>query len=117
MRAHFYEGVVLLLENNADPTMESRPSGRTPLHVAADNLANPDIARRLIEHNAYEKEMGPRINRKDADGWTPLHVACGKNNLDFINLLLEFESTEKSAAASDPEGWTPLHEAAANNFG
>eukprot|EP00092_Neocalanus_flemingeri_P017219 GFUD01018620.1.p1 GENE.GFUD01018620.1~~GFUD01018620.1.p1 ORF type:complete len:1348 (+),score=369.50 GFUD01018620.1:81-4124(+) len=116
VKADFYDAVVLLLENKADPTMESRLSGKTPLHVAAEHLETPDIARLLIEHNAYKKERGPRINWKDAEGWTPLHVACSKNNLELIKLLLEYESTEMSPRADIPEGWTPLHELAANDF-
>ena len=77
----------------------------------------PDITRQLIEHNAYSNEIGPRINCKDQIGWTPLHVACENNNIDFVNQLLQYEEISKSPKADNPEGWTPLHEASAKNYG
>jgi hypothetical protein len=117
VKVDFLEGVCLLLENGADPTLESKCSGKTALHYAAANHVQSDITRKLIEHNAYSKERGPRINCKDQFGWTPLYVACENNNVDFVNLLLEYEETLRSPEAENPEGWTPLHEAAAKNFG
>merc|ERR1719228_2301706 len=117
VKVDFYEGVCLLLDNGADPTVESRSFGRTALHCAATHHVQSDITRRLIEHNAYAKERGPRINSMDQIGWTPLHLACESNNLDFVNLLLEYKETSKSPKANNPEGWTPLHEASAKNYG
>lgn len=115
VKRDFQEGVSLLLKNGADPTLKAKSSGKTALHCAAAKHVMPDITRQLIEHNAYSNEIGPRINCKDRNGWTPLHVACGNNNIEFVNEVLKYEETSKSPEADNPEGWTPLHEASAKN--
>jgi len=117
VKQDFHQGVSLLLKNGADPTLKAKSSGKTALHCAAANNVMPDITRQLIEHNAYSNERGPRINCKDQIGWTPLHVACENNNIDFVNQLLQYEEISKSPKADNPEGWTPLHEASAKNYG
>ncbi len=32
--------------------------------------------------------FGAAVNARDADGWTPLHVACDADNPELVQLLL-----------------------------
>ncbi|CAH1801361.1 unnamed protein product [Owenia fusiformis] len=49
------------------------------------------------------------INKKNAKGETPLHVACIKNQVSRVVELLQIQGIDVNAR--DNAGWTPLHEA------
>jgi len=69
-------------------------SGMTALHQAVldDNLA---CVRILIQH-------GAKINKKDEDGWTPLHAAAA-NGLPHIARYLISQGADKDALTDESE--------------
>lgn len=69
-------------------------SGMTALHQAVldDNLA---CVRILIQH-------GAKINKKDEDGWTPLHAAAA-NGLPHIARYLISQGADKDALTDEEE--------------
>lgn len=74
------------------------PKMETPLMLAA--ITNQlDWAKRLIER-------GADVNQK---GWTPLHYAATKGNIDIMRLLIE---NHAYLDAESPNGTTPLMMAA-----
>jgi ankyrin repeat protein len=80
----YYDSVVpiakLLLESGA--MIEAKcPSGRTPLHTAADYL-NERIIELLLDH-------GADIMARDNQGMTALHYAIKSGHLPSVVLLLE----------------------------
>jgi ankyrin repeat protein len=46
------------------------------------------------------------VNLCDTDGYTPLHLACIKGNIDIVNILLKCNS---SVNLCGTDGYTPLH--------
>jgi len=69
-------------------------SGMTALHQAVldDNLV---MVRLLIQH-------GAKINKKDEDGWTPLHAAAA-NGLHHIARYLIAQGADKDALTEEDE--------------
>jgi len=69
-------------------------SGMTALHQAVldDNLV---MVRLLIQH-------GAKINKKDEDGWTPLHAAAA-NSLHHIARYLISQGADKDALTDEAE--------------
>lgn len=57
---------------------------------------------------AFVKE-GEDINKKDEDGWTPLHRAASKGNHEIVAILIKAGG---HVNAISNEGWAPLHLAA-----
>lgn len=90
----YLESALVLLEHNA--SINSKPNGKTPLHVACE-VSNSDSVALLLNH-------GAKVNSFSLSGHTPLHycttkeaTACakqliwkGKNNnvLLFIYTVL-----------------------------
>ena len=94
-----------ILINNADDVNAKDGLGSTALHYLASytsypwsRLMNPRVVRVLV---AYE---GIKVNAKDAEGRTPLHLAAKHGYVDIVKVLL----THKDIAVNsrDAEGNT-----------
>lgn len=96
------EAVKLLLSQGADPdTVATR--GDTLLHYAMAS-GQHKVALRLLEAGAIVNPANE--GRHQADGDTPLHLACTRGDLKGVRLLLKFRATTTSRNAV---GRTPLH--------
>ena len=71
------EAVIIFLRAGANPNITNK-SERTPLHKSYKYV---DITRILISHNA-------KVNIKDTKGFTPLHRAAIKNNIEVVRELI-----------------------------
>lgn len=71
---------------------------RTPLHVAASEVYQPQVARFLLLHGADH-------TAKDIRGATALHLAA-QNFLEIFNMLIKANA---DVNAVDADGLTPLH--------
>ncbi|KAK2142629.1 hypothetical protein LSH36_932g01007 [Paralvinella palmiformis] len=91
--------VQLLLDHGADVDAVTM-TGRSCLHVAMWQR-HANIAMSLLQHGAICS-----INRKDEDGWTPMHWAA-KGNLHSVTRAM----TDKGGQVNvkDRRGQTPLH--------
>jgi ankyrin repeat protein len=69
---------------------------------------NTDLVRDLINKSIAHKAL---VNVKDEDGYTPLHFAVYKDNIEIVRLLLDFKADPN---AQDEDGCTPLHFSAFN---
>jgi ankyrin repeat protein len=126
--------VALLLELGADVSVKDT-TGETPLHEAANSDAN--TARKLLERgadvNAASKDgttpliaavkvgnnevaelllivEGVKPNLADEEGWTALHYAAQRGDLDCVRSLIE---KKVDVNARSKEGETPLKLASA----
>ena len=87
------EAVMTLLANGADPRVADR-DGNTPLHHAARS-SDPGVAA-LLRAAAAELDAG------NAEGLTPLGVACGCGNWRLARFLLERGARAEPEAGSPP---------------
>lgn len=78
--------------------------GETPIHLAVmkDDL---DGLKELL------KDVTIDVNVKDNAGWTALHEACNRGNLEIVKLLIEHNADLNSLGYQKN---TPLHEAVIN---
>lgn len=74
------DAVMTLLTNGADPRCAD-PRGETPLHCAA--LCEKPILAALL------CDAGAPLDAVNAEGLTPLGVACAASNWDMVRFLLE----------------------------
>ena len=86
------EAVMTLLANGADPRAADR-DGNTPLHHAARS-SDPGVA-------ALLRDAAAELDARNADGVTPLGIACGCGNWRLARFLLE------RGARTEPEGGSP----------
>src|SRR5690606_12871538 len=86
------EAVMTLLANGADPRAADR-DGNTPLHHAARS-SDPGVA-------ALLRDAAAELDARNAEGLTPLGVACGCGNWRLARFLLE------RGARAEPEGGSP----------
>ena len=94
------EDVVRCLEEDRVEINSRDEVGRTPLHMAAEYNANPNVIHLLLS-------AGADINTRTIAGWTPLHVAAQYNaNPNVINALL---SAGAEVNARNEMDRTPLH--------
>ena len=81
------------------------PSGEmTPLMETAE-WGDEDFARKLLQR-------GAKVNARDEDGRTALHIAAVDNNAEMVELLLEWGA---KVNIRDKNGHTALTEALAND--
>lgn len=74
-------------------------TGKTPLHIAAQN-GNKAIIEFLISG------CGARVDARDNDGRTSLHLAADKGNLEAVECLLRYDP--QGANAEDRGGHKPF---------
>ena len=74
------EQVKSLIQNNVN-TKDSED--RTPLHIVIDST---ECNKKEIE---FLLKYGADIITQDDDGFSPLHLAIGTENIDIIQLFLE----------------------------
>ena len=94
------EAVMTLLANGADPRASDR-DGNTPLHHAARS-SDPGVA-------ALLRDAAAELDVLNADGVTPLGMACAAGNWRLARFLLE------CGAKPEPAGATPALLAAAGS--
>ena len=104
-RHSYLQRVELLLELGADANIVSA-AGRTPLHTAATTWHSERLIRELIRH-------GAKVNARDENGITPLHIACEKTQPPGVQALLD-HGADVDALAN--RGGSPLHAAARAGF-
>ena len=75
------------------------------LHEAAES-ANLEMLKELLDE-------GADVNREDARGCTPLHLAIRSSNSDDASCVEALLAADADVCAVDPTGNTPLHVAAA----
>ncbi len=85
------EKVLTLLEDGIDVNTTFPIVGTHALMVAAA-FGHVDTVRALID-------KGADVNAKDLTGWTPLHAAAFKGNMQIVRLLLE------NGAVAEPSTW------------
>lgn len=84
--------VTLLLEKGADANVDA-------LLVVAANNKNNEIVKQLIK-------AGANVNKKDAQGFSPLYYAAYEKNVDMVRTLVSNGADVNSKTAV---GNTPLH--------
>lgn len=98
------EIVYSLVKNGAKVNVENK-EGNTPLHLAIQgnnsyrypfqgNYPYPypaelDLPRNRLEIVSFLIASGAKVNVKNSNGWTPLHIAVLKNRQNIDRLLLE----------------------------
>ncbi|WP_133000281.1 ankyrin repeat domain-containing protein [Luteimonas arsenica] len=87
------EAVMTLLANGADPRATDR-DGNTPLHHAARS-SDPGVA-------ALLRDAAAELDARNADGVTPLGIACGCGNWRLARFLLERGARTEPEAGSPP---------------
>ena len=102
-----------LLKHKADPN-GTDPEGQTSLHcLMAIYSLNSEIASNICK---ILIEFGANPNKKNKNGWTPLHIAVRREQEEAINWIISYNSVNKNQfkinKKGGSEGWTPLHLAA-----
>jgi len=95
--------LVLLAQNFELDYNESDPSGKKPIHFAAEN-GNVQVISKLIQ-------MSCDPNSADTSGCTPLHYAARHGNCEAIELLLQNPTVEM---LPDNQGAKPIFFALTN---
>jgi ankyrin repeat protein len=93
----------LLIRRGADASATTGTSGSTALHAAAWG-GHEQAA-------AFLLGQGAQSTHREADGSTPFMLACGRDHLGVVRVLLQHLG-EKELEATDKEGRTALHWAA-----
>ncbi|KAL7303356.1 hypothetical protein TKK_0004543 [Trichogramma kaykai] len=93
-----------LLRRGADPNV-ANAKGQTALHLICQRYENKGLLKLLLEV-CDEKEKTLRIDARDNEGNTPLHLATLCESYYMIESLLERRADPSLA---NEEGKTPLH--------
>lgn len=97
---HDLNKITLSAMIEADYTLEEIQaiigSDKTVLEVAIKNNYGINIVKKLIEKSVD-------LNQLDSEGNHPLHMACNKNNLELVKLLVE-NIEDKCAAINSKNG-------------
>ena len=86
--------VAVLLDHGADVHAKDSTDGETPLHKAC-----------LSEVAILLLDKGAKVNAKNEDGDTSLHLACWSGRFDMVSVFLE-KGADVNAKGKDD--WTPL---------
>lgn len=81
------EWVKCLIDHEADVTIQPLASRESLLHAAAGR-ANSEVLTFLLKKGA-----DTHIESQDGEGYTPLHCAVERQNLDAVCILLDFGSS------------------------
>ena len=107
MNSHNSGYVPLLLAHGADPVRATRnlvrepPWDCEPLHAACQENALGAVQCLLAEPNVD-------VNGRDANGQTPLHIACSRNLIRIVRLLIDANADFNT---TDSDGRSPLEAA------
>ncbi len=101
MRGH-WEMVKELSSANSTIVSEDH-QGRNVLHMAA-GLGQLSVVNKLLKKAQMADEL---IDKRDNDGWTPLHWSCRSASREVVRLLLD-KGASKTAMTVE-EGWLPFH--------
>jgi len=75
---------------------------QSPKLKNSPNEAHGTMTNRLLAYEHIKKHFGTA----QKVGWTPLHIACNKGDLTFINILLENEKIDVNAGCSRLEAYS-----------
>ena len=79
--------VRIMLEHEVSPNLVDEISGDSPLHLLMAAYAkNPEEAKVIVQ---LLVDFGAALNARNKDGWTPLHIAVRRGNLNATKALLE----------------------------
>ena len=93
-RAAWFQGLLWLLENGADPNVPSDAKQETPLHGVAGGGPKVATARALLSHGA-----DPNVRR--GDGRTAYELAVRSGNVAMARLMLEHGANPPALGAED----------------
>ncbi|KAE9554017.1 hypothetical protein FO519_002777 [Halicephalobus sp. NKZ332] len=102
----FLEAVIKFLENNVDE------SQAVDLLEDYRSFLNDYVLKKIKKEAEFFNEVEQRklrVNTRNRNGETDLHLACKTNNLKLVRLLVEKCGYDVNAV--DNGGWTPLSEA------
>lgn len=80
------KSVIKLLMRKAEVNVKDTATGDTPLHLLVVVFSKNSIAGRKILGFLIDAGLDPNIANNE--GWTPLHLAVKKANLDVVEVLL-----------------------------
>jgi len=99
----------LIMDGEVDVSLADQ-NGNTALHLACSRRANPDervLIDALLETRLFD------VDRVNAEGWTPLHLAAKSDNVHAVEALFKYGAYILALA----EGETPLDIALENDAG
>ncbi|CAH1125976.1 unnamed protein product [Ceutorhynchus assimilis] len=93
VQRNFLEAVALLLEKGADSNKTAS------IYFSAEKLFSGWLNSNAQPDMDYTGDW-------NIHGYTPLHFAASRNNIEIVKLLLKFKA---NVHIVDKDGWTPLH--------
>jgi ankyrin repeat protein len=100
--------VMLMLSSSADPNAVTNATSMTPLHFLTACLATTqEEADRLLQCMQAMRAQRVNFNARNARGETPLLLACGRGNANFVSVLLQ-SGADVDISATDAAGASAL---------